>query len=176
MDEITKAIIPVAGLGARFLPLSLALSKEFFPLADKPVIQYIVDEMRISGIKEITFVVSPKQKMIMDYFKKSHDIEKLLVKRQKEKPLEDLKQFEEKFKNITFSYVTQKQPLGDGHALFQAYKLGEMREPVAVSFGDDVIYSQEPAIAQLINVFKTCNAPVMALKFVAGEYISAYGN
>ncbi len=175
MQEIKKAIIPVAGLGTRFLPLSLALSKEFFPLADKPVIQYIFEEVKKSGIKEIIFVVSPKQKLIMNYFKKAPELEKLLAKRKKEKLLAELKEFESMFEDMHISYVTQKQPLGDGHALVQAHKLlGE--EPVAVSFGDDVIHSEIPALQQLMNIYKTCNAPVIALKSLPREMVPAYGN
>ena len=83
--EIKKAIIPVAGLGTRFLPMTKVLTKEFFPLADKPIIQYIVEEMKKSGIKEIVFVVSAAQKNILNYFKKNPELEKLLEKRKKEK-------------------------------------------------------------------------------------------
>ena len=89
--EIKKAIIPIAGLGTRFLPLSKALSKEFFPLVDKPVVQYIIEEVKNSGIDEVVFVVSPGQKAILDYFKKSPDIEKILIKRKKENLLKELK-------------------------------------------------------------------------------------
>ncbi len=174
-SPIKKAIIPIAGLGTRFLPLSLAVSKEFFPLIDKPIIQYVFEEVKKSGIKEIVFVVSPKQKMIMNYFTKSPELEKLLVKRKKDKILEELKHFENLFEDITFSYVVQKNPLGDGHSILQAQKLaGE--ESVAVSFGDDVVVSQEPALLQLMNVFKTCNAPVIGLKSMPKEVIGAYGN
>ena len=67
-DEIKKIIIPVAGLGTRFLPLSRATSKEFFPLVDKPIIQYIIEEVKKSGIKEIVFVTSPGKKNILNYF------------------------------------------------------------------------------------------------------------
>ncbi|MCX6721016.1 MAG: sugar phosphate nucleotidyltransferase [Candidatus Staskawiczbacteria bacterium] len=172
--EIKKAIIPLAGLGTRFLPLSLAVPKEFFPLADKPIIQYIVEEVKNSGIKEIVFVLSPRQKTILTYFKKYPDIEKILVKRKKEKALKELKDFEEFFKDIKISFVVQKEPLGDGHAILQAGKLVK-DEPVAVSFGDDVVDSDEPAIAQLIEIFKTCSAPVIALKALPKEKLSAYG-
>ena len=82
--QIKKAIIPVAGLGTRFLPLSKVLSKEFFPLADKPAIQYIVQEIKDSGIEEIIFIIGPNQKAIIDYFKKAPELEKILVKRKKE--------------------------------------------------------------------------------------------
>jgi len=124
-SEIKRVIIPIAGLGTRFLPLSLVLSKEFFPLVDKPIIQYIVEEVRKSGINEIIFIISPKQKMIMNYFKKSPELEKILVKRKKDKTLKELKEFEEFFSKISFSFAVQKNPAGDGHAILQALKLGK---------------------------------------------------
>jgi len=173
--EVKKAIIPIAGLGTRFLPLTKVLSKEFFPLADKPIIQYIVEEIKKSGITEVVFVVSPKQKMILDYFEKSPDIEKILAKRNKQEILKELKEFESSFGGISFSFAIQKDPLGDGHALLQAAKKIK-KEPVAVSFGDDVIDSEQPAIEQLIKIFKTCSAPVVALKEVPRERVPAYGS
>src|SRR3989338_1038575 len=174
-NGVKKAIIPVAGLGTRFLPLSLAISKEFFPLIDKPIFQYIFEEIKNSGIREIVFVISPKQKMLMNYFKKSPELEKLLIKRKKDKILEELKAFENLFEGITFSYVVQKNPMGDGHSILQAHRLAG-GESVAVSFGDDVVDSEEPAILQLMNVFKTCNAPVIGLKSLPKDVIPAYGN
>lgn len=175
MQEIKKVIIPVAGLGVRFLPLSLAVPKEFLPLVDKPIIQYIIEEVKKSGIKEVVFVVSPKQKTVLQYFKHAPDVEKILAKRKKEKLLKELKDFEQLFEGINFSYAVQKTPLGDGHAIFQAVKLVQ-EEPVAVSFGDDVIRSDEPALLQLMNIFKTCNAPVIALKSMPKDRVSDYGN
>jgi UTP--glucose-1-phosphate uridylyltransferase len=172
--EIKKAIIPVAGLGTRFLPLSKAISKEFFPLVDKPAIQYVVDEIKNSGIDEIIFVINPSQKLIFNYFKKSSDLEKILVKRKKENILKELKDFEKAFEGISFSFVVQKEPLGDGHAILQASKLAP-KEPVAVSFGDDIVFSDEPAMLQLINIFKTCLTPVVALKRLPKEKLPAYG-
>lgn len=172
--EIKKIIIPVAGLGTRFLPLSRAIPKEFFPLVDKPIIQYIIEEVKKAGIKEVVFVTSPGQKTILNYFQKSPELEKMLIKRKKEKALKELKDFEEIFKGISFSFVMQKSPLGDGHAILQAAKHVK-DEPVAVSFGDDVIDSDESAISQLIDIFKTCNAPVVALKYLPIEKVPAYG-
>lgn len=173
--EVKKAIIPVAGLGTRFLPLSLAVSKEFFPLVDKPVIQYIIEEVKKSGIKEVVFIISPKQKKVLDYFKKSTEIKHILAKRKNEKALKELETFEEFFEGLTFSSVVQKSPQGDGHAILQASKMCGS-EPVAVSFGDDVVDSEEPAMSQLINIFNTCQAPVVALKSLPHEKIPAYGN
>lgn len=173
--EIRKVIIPVAGLGARFLPLSLAVPKEFLPLVDKPIIQYVIEEVKKSGIKEVVFVISPKQKGVLNYFKKSPELEKILLKRKKDNLVKELRAFEELFSDITFSYVVQKAPMGDGHAIYQASKLAG-NNPVAVSFSDDVVDSQEPALLQLVNIFKTCNAPVIGLKSLPKDKIPAYGN
>ena len=174
-SEIKKVVIPVAGLGTRFLPLSLVLPKEFFPLADKPIIQHLVQEVKQSGISHITFVVSPKQKILLNYFKKQPELEKLLRKRKKEKSLAELKEFEAFFEDMQFEFVTQKNPLGDGHAILQAAKnMGS--DPFAVSFGDDVVHGETPALAQLINIFKTTGAPVVALKSMPRELVVDYGN
>src|SRR3989344_3634722 len=174
-QEIKKVIIPIAGLGTRFLPLSLAISKEFFPLLDKPIIQYIIEEAKKSGITEIIFVVSPKQKMILHYLKKDPELEKLLVKRKKDQQLKELKEFEAILDGISFSFFSQKTPLGDGHSILQAVKLAA-GQPVAVSFGDDVVDAAEPALLQLMNIFKTTNAPVIGLKSLPKDVIPAYGS
>ena len=174
-DEIKKAIIPVAGLGTRFLPLSKVLPKEFFPLVDKPTIQYIIEEARNAGISEIILVISPTQKIILNYFKKTPALESLLIKRKKEQSLKELKDFESILEDVSFSAVIQKKPLGDGHAILQAAKLVG-QEPVAVLFADDVVAgNEEPAISQLMAIHKTCNSPVLALKKMPQERLSAYG-
>lgn len=172
--EIKKAIIPIAGLGTRFLPMSKVLNKEFFPLVDKPIIQYIIDEVKKSGITEIIFVISPKQKIILNYFEKNPELEKILIKRKKESILKDLRDFENSFEGITFSFAVQKEPLGDGHAILQAGKFVK-NEPVADSFGDDIIDCEIPALLQLSEIFQTCNAPVLALKAVPRERVPSYG-
>ncbi len=172
--EVRKAIIPVAGLGTRFLPLSLVVSKEFLPLVDKPVIQYIIEEVKKSGIKEVIFVGSQKQKMILNYFKKTPELERILIKRKKEKSLKELKDFQDLFEGISFSFVVQKNPIGDGHAVLQGLKVLDL-EPVAVSFNDDIINSNIPALSQLINIFNTSNAPVIALKSLPKDKIPSYG-
>ena len=172
--EVKKAIIPMGGLGTRFLPLSKVLAKELFPLVDKPTIQYIVEEAKMSGISEIIFVVSSGKKAILNYFRKSQELEKVLKKRKKSQILKELKDLEEILKDISFSSVLQKKPLGDGHAILQAAKLID-KEPVAVLFGDDVVDGDTPALSQLIKVFQTCKSPVIALKRLPREKVPAYG-
>ena len=173
-NEIKKAIIPIAGLGTRFLPLTKVLAKELFPLVDKPIIQYIVEEAKNSGISEIIFVTSVGKKATLNYFKKSQELEKILTKKKKEKILKELKSFEDSLKDISFSSVLQKKPLGDGHAILQAAKLTG-KAPTAVLFGDDIIDGDTPALSQLIKVFKTCNSPIISLKKVPQEKLSGYG-
>lgn len=173
--EVKKAIIPVAGLGTRFLPLSKVLSKEFFPLADKPAIQYIVEEIIDSGLEEIIFIISPHQKSILNYFKKSAKLEEILKQRKKDDLLEQLHAFQDAFSRIKMTFVVQKEPKGDGHAILQAAKYIK-NEPVANAFGDDIMYSQAPAVSQLVNIFKTCSAPVLGLKRLPKDKIPAYGS
>lgn len=172
--EIKKAIIPLAGLSTRFLPLSKVVSKELWPLVDLPMIHYVIEEARNSGIEEIIFVLSPDKKKILDYLKPSSKIEKILKDKKKEEVLEEVKKIEELFKDIAFSYVLQKKPLGDGHAILQAAKLVN-QEPVACLFVDDIIDARTPAVLQLTKIFKTCQKPVIGLYPVVKEKISHYG-
>lgn len=172
--NITKAIIPIAGLATRFLPLSKVVPKELWPIVDAPIIQYIIAEAKQSGIKEIIFVLNPDNKKVLDYLKPYTKIEKILKEKKREDILAEVKNLEELCKNISFSYVLQKKPLGDGHAILQAAKLiGD--EPVACMFGDDIIDSEIPGVSQLAKVFKTCQKPVIALCREPEEKIPYYG-
>ena len=181
--DVKKAIVPIAGLGTRFLPLSTVLPKELWPLADIPAIQYIIEEIKDSGIQEIILVVSPEKKIILDYFNISSGrakatnrakIEKILRERKNDNFLQALKTFQESLDSISFSCVIQKKPHGDGDAVLQAVKLvGE--EPCAVLFGDDIVDDKTPCVAQLFKVFKTCQKPVIALYQLPKEKLSSYG-
>ncbi len=172
--EIRKAIIPLAGLATRFLPLSKVVPKELWPLVDAPIIQYIIAEAKESGIKEIIFVLKPENRRVLDYLKPSPKIEKILKEKKREDILFEVKNLEELCKNISFSYVFQKKPLGDGHAILQAAKLiGE--ESVACMFGDDIIDSRIPGVSQLAKVFKTCQKPIVGLYCPSKEKIPCYG-
>ena len=176
--SIKKAIIPIAGLGTRFLPLSKVLPKELWPLVDKPVIQYIVEEAVASGIEEIIFVIRPDKREVGDYFakylKKIPEIEEILKMRKKNHLLKELKKLEKITKKISFSYVLQKQPLGDGNALLQTQSLVD-EKPYAVLWADDVVESKIPCIWQLIKVFKKYKKPVVALYRIPKESFQFYG-
>lgn len=174
MAEIKKVIIPIAGLGTRFLPLSRVVPKEVWPLVDKPIIQYIVEEAKAAGIKEIVFVISSEKKSILDYFRSSSTLEKILKERKKTAPLEELKKIQELCRGLKFSTVLQKTPLGDGHAILQAQKIvGD--EPCGNMWGDDVFISKEPCLLQVAKIFKTCQKPVLGLQKMPKEKLPAYG-
>jgi UTP--glucose-1-phosphate uridylyltransferase len=172
---IQKAIIPVAGLGTRFLPLSKAVPKELLPLVDIPFVQYVIREAKESGIKKIIFVVNPGNKKVLDYLKPSlNALRSLKKKNKKEDILAEVKKLDDLLSDISFSYVVQKKPLGDGQAILQAAKLINS-EPVACMFVDDIIESRVPAVSQLVKMFRTCQKPVVALYPQNGEKISQYG-
>jgi UTP--glucose-1-phosphate uridylyltransferase len=173
MPEITKAVIPLAGMATRHLPLSKVVPKEFLPLGDKPLIQYILEEVKASGVKEVIFVVNANKKIVSDYFKKSPQLEKILEEKKQEDLLQALSEAEGLASGITFSYVSDK-PLGDGHAVLQARKLvGE--EPCFVIYADDIIEAKDPCASQLAQVFRTAGRPIVGLFEVPREKVSSYG-
>lgn len=175
MGEVKKAIILTAGLATRFLPLSKAVPKELLPLADKPTLQYILEEALASGINEVIFVVSPgKKTAILNYFKKTPKLEKILKERKKEEILTELKKAEKLGQSFSFSFATQKEPLGDGHAILHAKKMSE-NESCAVFFIDDILVSKTPCLSQLMQIYKTCKKPVIALKRLPSEKLPFYG-
>ncbi|MDI6602576.1 MAG: sugar phosphate nucleotidyltransferase [Patescibacteria group bacterium] len=171
---VKKVIIPTAGLGTRFLPLSKVVPKEFWPLVDKPVLQYIIEEAAASGIKEIVFVVKPNKKIILNYFKEKIKSKKILRARYKNHFLSQLKRLENLSKKISFSTVIQQKSLGDGDAILKAEKLIK-KEFCAVLFADDVVEAKIPCLLQLIKVFKKYKKPVIALYRVPKESFQFYG-
>ncbi len=169
-----KVIIPTAGYGTRFLPFSKVLPKEFWPLADKPILHYIAQEAISAGIKELIFVSKPGKNNFLSYFKKDKKLEKLLIERKKIKALKEVRETDNLFKGILFSNVLQKKPLGDGHAILMAKKLAK-KQACAVMFCDDIVISKKPCIEQLLKVFEKYKSPVIALHRLPKEKISAYG-
>ncbi len=171
---IKKAIIPIAGLGTRFLPLSKVVPKELWPLVDKPMIQYLIEELKVSGVRQIIFVLNPATKDVLNYFKKSPQLEKILKERKKDHLLVELQKLEEICRDISFSYVIQRKPLGDGHAVLQAKNLiGE--ESFFVLYPEDIVESKVPSLLQLLRIFKTAQKPVIALSRVSKERLPSYG-
>jgi len=179
--SIEKAVILIAGLGTRFLPLSKEVPKELWPLVDKPVLQYVVEEAIASGIKEIIFVSRPEKRLTWDYFtKKDKELKVILKEREKEEILKELTDFEKIFEEISFpqlasfSRVFQKRPLGNGHAIIQVKKR-ILNEPIGVLFADDVVEAKTPCLLQLIRIFEKYKKPVIALSRLPKERLSSYG-
>jgi len=171
MRKIRKAVIPAAGLGTRFLPATKAQPKEMLPIVDKPTIQYIVEEAIQSGIEDIVIVTGRNKRAIEDHFDRSMELEAFLEKNAKEELL-DLVQDVARMADIY--YVRQKEALGLGHAIYSARKfIGN--EPFAVLLGDDVIYSEVPALRQMMNHYERYGATIVGVQEVALEDTSKYG-
>ena len=171
---ITKAIIPIAGLATRFLPLSKAISKELLPVATKPMLQYALEELRAAGVDTIVFVVGQNKKAISDFLHRAPHLEKILEERKYQDLLSEFQSLEKLLSGMSFSFVSCPKPLGDGHAVLQARKfIGE--EACFVVYPDDIIQSKVPCSLQLSQAFKTSQKSVVALCRIPKERISSYG-
>ncbi|MDO4280303.1 MAG: UTP--glucose-1-phosphate uridylyltransferase GalU [Peptococcaceae bacterium] len=171
MNKITKAIIPVAGLGTRFLPATKAVPKELLPIVDKPTLQYIIEEAAASGIEEVLLVTSAQKPEIGKHFAKDVALEDFLRAHGKDALCEKVAHLSD---IVTLSFVNQEAPLGLGHAvsLGRDFAAGEA---VAVLLGDDVVAAEPPALAQLIQVYEETGASVLGVQTVAEADVSKYG-
>jgi len=169
--KIRRAVIAVAGFGTRFLPATKAQPKEMLAVVDKPIIQYVVEEMVDAGIEEIVLVTGQNKRSIEDHFDRSFELEYRLKEAHKLDLLEEVKRISNLAK---FIYVRQKMPLGNGHALLCA-KVVVDDEPFAFSYGDDIIEAKIPAIGQMIKVFEKYQGSVMGVMEVPREKISQFG-
>lgn len=167
-----KAIIPVAGYGTRFLPVTKVQPKEMLAVVDKPVIQYIVEEVVNSGIKDIVLVTSQNKKVIEDYFDRNFELEYHLQKKKKSKILKQLRKISE---IANFVFVRQKEMAGNGDAILCASHLVK-DEPCAVVFGDDIIDSQRPCLRKMTEVFKKYGGSVIAVERISRKEIKQYGS
>lgn len=168
---IRTAIIPAAGLGTRFLPLSKAVPKELTPIIDRPAIHYIVQEAMEAGIEHIIIVTSHGKEALQEYFTPSLWIEETI--RAKGNPLiaDELRQFADK---LTFTYAIQPEQRGLGHAVLCA-KPFSSQEPFAVLLPDDLIVSEQPVLAQMIREWEKNPGNYVAVEEVTIEQISSYG-
>jgi UTP--glucose-1-phosphate uridylyltransferase len=169
--RIRKAVIPVAGLGTRFLPYTKAIPKEMLPIMDLPVIHFIVEEAVDAGIKEILFVTSKGKGSIEDYFTRNKGLEALLRAKKKYGLLRELARVPHNFK---MSAVIQKKASGLGDAILHAEKFVG-KDNFAVFLPDDLIFARKPVIGQMMDVFYRYKKPVLAVERVEKEKISSYG-
>jgi UTP--glucose-1-phosphate uridylyltransferase len=169
--KIRKAVIPVAGLGTRFLPATKTVPKELLPIVDVPSIQYVVQEAVDAGIQEIIFVTGRGKSAIEDHFDEAPELEQILLERGQAATVEMLRRIAEMTEVVS---VRQKNPLGLGHAVLCARDLvGE--EPFAVMLADDLIDAETPCIRQLVEIFTETEESVVALMKVPLEEVHQYG-
>ena len=171
MQKVTKAVIPAAGLGTRFLPATKACPKEMLPIVDKPTIQYIVEEALSSGIKDILIISARSKRAIEDHFDCNPELEQHLEVQGKTELLQKI----QSISDINIHYIRQKKAKGLGHAILCA-KSFVGNEPFAVLLGDDVVYNDEyPCLRQLIDVYEAMWTSVLGCQTVPREKVSSYG-
>ena len=169
--KVKKAVIPVAGLGTRFLPATKTVPKELLPIVDIPSIQYVVQEAVDAGIEEIIFVTGRGKDSIEDHFDEAPELEQILSNRGNHEMVRMLRRIAEMIEVVS---VRQKVPLGLGHAVLCARDLvGD--EPFAVMLADDLVDSEVPCIKQLVDIFNREEESVIALMEVPLEEVHQYG-
>ncbi|KRM93468.1 UTP--glucose-1-phosphate uridylyltransferase GalU [Lentilactobacillus senioris] len=168
--KVTKAVIPAAGLGTRFLPETKALPKEMLPIVDTPTIQFIVEEAKKSGIKDIVIVIGKGKRSIEDHFDSNPELEMNLEEKHKEKMLESIR----KTNDMNIYFIRQSHPRGLGDAVYTARSfIGN--EPFVVMLGDDVMEDKVPLTKQLMESYANTGASTLAVKKVPHKDISKYG-
>ena len=169
---IKKAVLPVAGLGTRFLPASKAIPKEMLPIIDKPLVQYAVEEAINIGVEEIIFITSPEKLSIKKHFDTNHKFESRLKNSKKLDLIDRLNP--EIFKEIKFHYLLQEEQNGLGSAVLHAEKVVG-KDPFAVLLPDDLFFSEKSCLSQLLDVYKKTESSVIAVNKVEKEDIHKYG-
>jgi len=169
--KVKKAVIPVAGLGTRFLPATKTVPKELLPIVDIPSIQYVVQEAVDAGIEEIIFVTGRGKDAIEDHFDEAPELEQILTDRGNTEMVKALRRIAEMIEVVS---VRQKRPLGLGHAVLCARDLVG-GEPFAVMLADDLVDSEVPCVRQLVDIFNRKEESVIALMEVPLEEVHQYG-
>jgi len=169
--NIRKAVIPVAGLGTRFLPATKAIPKEMLTIVDRPTIQYIVEEVVASGIEQVILVTSEGKSAIENHFDYDFTLDTILQKKNKERLAEELNHISNLIDIVS---VRQKKPLGLGHAIWSTRNVvGD--EPFVVLLGDDLVLSDEPCCHQMISLFDEVQESIVAIQRVPRDQTSNYG-
>ena len=169
---ITRAVIPAAGLGTRFLPATKVLPKEMLPVVDRPVIQLAVDEARRSGITRVTLVTSPGKELLLRHFETAPGLERYLTERGRSDVLEKVRAVAE---GVELGEVTQQEPLGLGHAVLQAEaEIGD--QFFGCLLPDDVFAGASPVLNQMIEVHQRYQCTVLAVRRVPIESIGRFGS
>lgn len=169
--EITKAVIAVAGSGTRLLPATKSQPKEMLPIINKPIIQYLVEELVEAGIKDIIMVTRWDKKPLEDHFDRSFELEHSLEKTGKHDRLEEVQRISTM---ANFIYVRQKGPYGNGTPLLSAATLiGD--EPFIYAFGDDLVKSEVSFTKQLVDMYAVEQAPIIGVQEVSKDVVDRFG-
>ncbi|NQW22290.1 MAG: UTP--glucose-1-phosphate uridylyltransferase [SAR202 cluster bacterium] len=169
--QIRKAVIPAAGLGTRFLPVTKSVPKELLPIIDRPLLQYVISEAVEAGVEEVIIVTSPGKVAIADYFQPQPDLERRLAESGDDALLAKVT---EASGLARISFVVQQEALGLGHAVLMA-KDAVGDEPFVVILPDDIIAHSPGAISQMVQVSDQMNAGVIAVEELPWEVIHNYG-
>ncbi|KJS55710.1 UTP--glucose-1-phosphate uridylyltransferase GalU [Streptomyces rubellomurinus] len=168
---VTKAVVPAAGLGTRFLPATKATPKEMLPVVDKPAIQYVVEEASSAGLSDILMVTGRNKRALEDHFDRAYELEELLARKGDE---DRLRRVRESVELANMHYVRQGDPKGLGHAVSVAEQ-HVAGQPFAVLLGDDLIDPRDPLLSRMIEVQQEFGGSVVALMEVDPSQIHLYG-
>ena len=168
--KIRKLIIPVAGMGTRFLPITKTIPKEMLPIVDKPTIQILLEEAKEAGIEEVLFITNSRKESVLNYFKEDKELEEFLIEQSK---ISELNEINNICNLINIKSVEQKKPLGSGDAVYQGKEfIGN--EPFAVMYGDDLIKGG-CALKELIEVYEKYDCNVIGVQEVPHDLTCKYG-
>jgi len=168
-QDVHKAVIPAAGLGTRFLPVTKSMPKEMLPIIDKPVIHYVVEEAIASGIDDIIIITGRGKRAIEDYFDAAPELEMRLKNQHT-----TLSKIQKLSEIPAIHYIRQREPNGLGDAILNAeHHIGN--EPFAVLLGDDIITNSQPCTAQLMSIHSRFKSSVISVEHVPYEKIHHYG-
>lgn len=169
--KISKAVVPAAGFGTRFLPWTKSTPKEMLPLLNKPAIQVIAEEIRDSHVSECIIINAHYKQALVNFFKHSLKLEKFLQEKNKTSLLTDLDML---IQQLSFSYVYQNEAKGLGHAI-SLVENAVNNEYFGILLPDDIMISNPPGLSQLIQIAQKYNASVIAVQEVPKEAVSSYG-
>ncbi len=169
--QVKKAVVPVAGLGTRFLPATKVIPKEMLTVVDRPTIQYIVEEVVASGVTEVVLVTASGKSAIEDHFDYSYELESFLSQKGKFDLLKEVRHIS---RLIDVVSVRQKEPLGLGHAV-KVTKDVVGSQPFVVSLGDDLVDAETPCVYQMLKVFEKYQESVVAVQEVPFDQVDRYG-
>ncbi|MCF6289454.1 MAG: UTP--glucose-1-phosphate uridylyltransferase GalU [Desulfobacterales bacterium] len=169
--KVRKAVIPVAGLGTRFLPATKAIPKEMLTIVDRPTIQYIVEEAVASGIEQVILITSAGKSAIENHFDYDFVLDTVLQEKNKHRLREELAHISNLIDIVS---VRQKKPLGLGHAIWTTRNVVG-NEPFCVLLGDDLVLSERPCCRQMLDIFDEVEESIVAIQRVPLDQTCNYG-